>query len=310
MNALDAPARKTEPVRLPIDGFAIAAMLLLTVSWGMNQVAIKVSNGGYNPMLAVFVRSVGGGLLVYLWCRWRGIALFARDGTLWPGVAAGLFFAIEFILIFAGLEYTSAARSSLMVNTMPFWTLVGAHFLLGERVTARKLAGLVLAFAGVILIFGDGLSLPGPDAIWGDLLCLLGGAFWAASILVIRATRLSVASAEKTLLYQLAVSAVVAVPLIPFYGPLLRDVTAAATAALAFQTVFVVAFTYVLWFWMVRRYPASGLTSFTFLSPAFGVILAWLLLGEPLTTHILGALALIAAGLTLVNRPARGKAPG
>jgi drug/metabolite transporter (DMT)-like permease len=299
----------TTPARLPIDAVAAALMLLLTISWGMNQVAMKVSNSGYNPMFSVFVRAAGGGLLVYLWCRWRGIALFSRDGTLWAGLATGLLFAAEFMLIFAGLEYTSAARIALMVNTMPFWTLVGAHFLLGERVSARKLAGLGLAFAGVIVIFGDGLSLPGPDAIWGDLLCLAGGMLWAASILVIRATRLSDASAEKTLLYQLAVSAVAALPVIPFYGPILREVTATATAALAFQTIFVVAFTYVLWFWMVRRYPASGLASFTFLSPAFGVILAWLLLGEPLTVRILGALALIAAGLVLVNRPARRKAP-
>jgi len=102
---------------------------------------------------------------------------------------------------------------------------------------------------------------------------------------------------------------VVALSLIPLYGPLLRDVTALATASLAFQTVFIVAFTYVLWFWMVRRYPASGLTSFTFLSPAFGVILAGLLLGEPLTVRVLGALALIAAGLALVNRPARRTTP-
>jgi drug/metabolite transporter (DMT)-like permease len=313
MSAIQAQAQKqapgAEPVRLPIDGFAVAVMLLLTFSWGLNQVAIKVSNVGYNPMLAVLVRSVGGGLLVYLWCLWRGIALFSRDGTLWPGVAAGLLFGSEFVLIFIGLEYTSAARSALMVNTMPFWTLAGAHFLLGEKVTRQKLVGLVLAFVGVILIFSDGLSLPGPDAIWGDLLCLLAGALWAATVLLIRVTRLSRASAEKTLLYQLAGSAVVALPLIPLYGPLLRDVTALATASLAFQTVFIVAFTYVLWFWMVRRYPASGLTSFTFLSPAFGVILAGLLLGEPLTVRVLGALALIAAGLALVNRPARRTTP-
>lgn len=310
MSTLEARTAAAEPARLPIDGFAVAIMLLLTFSWGLNQVAIKVSNVGYNPMLSVFVRSVGGGFLVYLWCRWRGIALFSRDGTLWAGVAAGFLFGFEFILIFIGLEYTSAARSALMLNTMPFWMLAGAHFLLGEKVTRQKLAGLVLAFTGVILIFSDGLSLPGPQAIWGDLMCLLAGALWAATVLIIRTTRLSQASAEKTLLYQLGGSAAVALPLIPFYGPLLRDVTVPATASLVFQTVFIVAFTYVLWFWMVRRYPASGLSSFTFLSPAFGVILAGLLLGEPMTARILAALALIAAGLVLVNRPARPKAAG
>ena len=306
MSAAPAGTGDRTVVKPAIDGLAVALMLLLTVSWGLNQVAIKVSNAGFNPMLGVFVRAAGGGILVFLWCRWRGIVLFARDRTLWPGLAAGVLFGLEFVLIFAGLEFTSAARSALMVNTMPFWMLLGSHFLLGERITARKLAGLVLAFAGVVLIFSDNLSSPGPDALWGDLLCLCAGTLWAATLLVIKASRLSGTSPEKTLLYQLAVSALVALPLIPLYGPLMREVTVLATASLAFQTVFVVAFTYVLWFWLVRRYPASGLSSFTFLSPAFGVIFAGVLLGEPLTARIFSALGLIAAGLVLVNRSGRG----
>ena len=103
----------------------------------------------------------------------------------------------------------------------------------------------------------------------------------------------------------------IALPAVPLFGPLLRDVSALATASLAFQTVFIVAFTYVLWFWLVRRYPASGLSSFAFLTPAFGVVLAGLLLDEPLTGRIFAALALIAAGLLLVNRPRRNVvAPG
>ncbi len=305
MSAVPAGADDRDIGRSAMDGLAVALMLLLTLSWGMNQVAIKVSNAGFNPMFGVFVRGAGAGILVFLWCRWRGIALFARDGTLWPGLAAGALFSFEFVLIFAGLEFTSAARSALMVCTMPFWMLLCGHFLLGEKITARKLAGLVLAFAGVILIFSDGLSVPGPYAIWGDLLCLVAGMLWAATVLVVKGSRLSSANPEKTLLYQLVVSTFIALPLIPLYGPLLREVTALATASLAFQTVFVVAFTYVLWFWLVRRYPASGLSSFTFLTPAFGVIFAGILLDEPLTPRIFAALGLIAAGLVLVNRTGR-----
>lgn len=293
-----------------LDGFAAAMMLMITFVWGLNQVAIKVSNTGYNPIFIVLLRSAISGVLVYLWCRWRGIALFQRDGTLLPGVVVGALFGIEFALMYVGLDYTSAARGALMINTMPFFVLIGGHFLLGERITLRKLAGLVLAFAGVALVFSDNLSLPGPEAIRGDLLCLAAGLLWATTMLIIKGTRLSRASAEKTLLYQLLVSALFVAPLVPFSGPLLRDVTWIATASVAFQAVLVVAFTYVLWFWLVRRYPASGLSSFTFLTPVFGVIMSGLLLKEPLSPHIFMALALIAAGLLLVNRPARRMAAG
>lgn len=292
-----------------IDGFAVAMMIALTFSWGLNQVAIKVANTGYSPIFLTIMRSAIGGVLVYLWCRYRGIRLFESDGTLWPGLLAGFLFGVEFVLIFFGLDYTTAARGALMVNTMPFFVLVGAHFMLGERMSRTKTVGLVLAFSGVALVFSDELSMPSASAIWGDLMCLAAGAFWAATIIVIKRSALAEASAEKTLLYQLAVSALIAIPLLPLGGPVLRDVSVLATASLLFQAVFIVAFTYVLWFWMMRRYPASGLSSFAFLTPVFGVACGGILLGEPLTMKIVAALVLIAAGLFIVNRPVRNAPP-
>lgn len=290
-----------------IDAAAVTLMLLLTFSWGLNWVAGKIANTGYNPVFLTVARSAIAAALVFLWCRWRRIPLFERDGTLWAGLLAGLLFGAEFVLIFLGLDYTTVARSALMVNAMPFWVLIGAHFLLGERMSLGKLAGLLLAFAGVALVFSDRLSLPGPEAIKGDLMSLAAGIFWAATTIVIKATKLGRASAEKMLLYQLTVSAVVILPLVPLAGPVLRDVSSLATAALLFQAVYVVAFTYILWFWLMRRYPAAGLSSFAFLTPAFGVLLGGLLLGEPLTGRLFLALGLIAAGLVIVNRPQRPK---
>lgn len=292
-----------------IDAFATVIMLGLTLTWGVNQVAIKLANVGFNPMLSMFLRSAVATLLVFLWCRYRGIHLFERDGTLRPGILAGLLFGFEFILVFLGLDYTSAARGALMLNTMPFWVLLGGHFFLGEKMSALKFGGLLLAFAGVVLVFSDSLSLPGPDALFGDVLCLVAGIAWAATIVVIKQSSLSNAGAEKTLLYQLSVSAIVTVPFIPFGGSLLREVSALATSALVFQAVFVVSFTYLVWFWLMRRYPASGLSSFAFLTPVFGVLSGGLLLGEPLTIKILLALCLIAIGLTVVNRPRRRVVP-
>lgn len=300
----------TSNVRPSIDGFATAMMLMLTFSWGLNQVAIKYSNIGYNPMFVVLLRSMIGGALVFLWCHWRGIDLFKRDGTLGPGIFAGVLFGAEFVLIFIGLEYTSVARATLMINTMPFFVLIGGHFLLGERITLLKLVGLALAFMGVLLVFSDRLSLPGPEAIMGDLLCLGAGFLWAATVLVVKGTKLSQASAEKALLYQLLVSAVFVAPLVLLSGPLLRDVNWLATAAIAYQVVFVVAFTYVLWFWLIRNYPASSLSSFAFLTPVFSAILGSVLLNEKLSVLIFASLGLIAVGLYLVNRPERRLTPG
>lgn len=292
-----------------VDGLAVFMMIGLTMSWGLNGVAAKLTISGYGPIFLALVRSVVGGGLVFLWCRWRGIRLFERDGTLWAGMLAGALFGTEFLVIFIGLDYTSVARSTLLVNIMPFWTLLAGHLLLGERISGRKIVGLLLAFGGLVLIFSDKLSVPGPDALLGDLLSLAGGISWAATMVVIKRSRLSDVAAEKLLLYQLAGAALVAAFAMPFGGALIRDANAVATWALVFQAFYVVAITYVLWFWLVQRYPASGLSSFTFLTPVFGVLFGGLILGEPLGITIFLALGLIVAGLALVNRSPRQPAP-
>ena len=297
MSAIPANERRDA-----VDTLAVALMICLTLSWGLNGVAAKLSNTGYSPVFLAMVRSALGGLLVFLWCHWRGIRLFEHDGTLWVGALAGVLFGLEFLLIFIGLDYTSVARSALLVNTMPFWTLLAGHFLLGEKISGRKIGGLVLAFGGLTLIFSDKLSLPGPDAFVGDLLSLGAGLAWAATMIVIKGTRLVHVAAEKLLLYQLAGAAILSALALPIGGPLIRDGNAIATWALLFQAVYIVAITYVLWFWLVQRYPASGLSSFTFLTPVFGVLFGGILLGEPLGATIFLALGLIVVGLVLVNR--------
>jgi len=288
-----------------IDTAAVALMIGLTFSWGLNGVAAKITNTGFNPIFATCFRSALGAVLVFAWCRWRGISLFGRDGSLWPGIVAGALFGLEFALIFFGLDFTSVARSALLVNTMPFWVLVGAHFLLGERMSVTKLGGLVLAFLGVAVVFSDKLSLIGPNALAGDVMSLAAGALWGGATLVIKSTRLVRANAEKILLYQLVVSAIVVLPLVPLAGPVLREVSAISIATLLFQAAFIAAFTYVLWFWLMRRYPAAGLSSFAFLTPVFGVFLGGVILDEPLSPRLFVALAMIAVGLVIVNRPQR-----
>lgn len=287
--------------RAHIDGFASATMVFLTLVWGLNTVVSKLAFTGFSPLALSFLRAALSMVLVYGWCRYKGIRIFDADGSLLAGSAVGAVFGLEFVVIYAGLDMTSAARATLMTSTMPFFLMIGAHFLLGEHVTLPKLTGSIIAFAGVALVFFDKLSLPSPNAIYGDLLCLLGGALWAATTLMIRTTKASKLSPEKVLLYQLAGAAIVAVPLMPFSGPLLREVSIIPVASLIFQAAFVVSFTYVLWFWLMARYPATGLSSFMFLAPVFGVFFGGLLLADPISVNLLLGLAMIAAGLVLVN---------
>jgi len=293
-----------------VDLAAAAIMVGLTFSWGLNYVAAKISYAGYDPVFVSIARSIIGGLCVLGWCWLRGIRLFEADGSLVAGIVVGVLFGVEFLCLYIGLEYTTVARNTLLVNTMPFWVLIGGHFLLGERINARKLGGLVLAFCGLVAVFSDGIAGGTDTTLAGDLLSLGSGILWAATSIVIKRSKLVETSAEKLLLYQLAGAAIVGVLVMPFAGPPIRAITVLPTLALLFQSLYIVAFTYVLWFWLLRRYPASGLSSFAFLSPVFGVLCGAVILGEAPTVRIFVALGLIAVGLIIVNRPARKQVPG
>ena len=289
-----------------LDGLAVACVLACCVLWGLNQVAAKVALAEIPPLLQAAARSTGAALLVAAWSRARGIPLLARDGTLAGGLAAGVLFAAEFGCIFVGLQYTTASRMVVFIYLAPFVVALGMPFIAAtERLSLRRLAGLAGAVAGVAWAFAEGFSTPsGTELQWvGDALGVAAAVLWGATTLVIRATRLSSASAEKTLLYQLAVSGALLAAAALLAGESWPDrLSAASLGPLAFQTVVVCFASYLLWFWLIRHYPATPLSSFTLLTPISGLLAGVVLLSEPVTLRLIVALSAVAAGIAIVNR--------
>jgi drug/metabolite transporter (DMT)-like permease len=286
----------------PLDALAAAIMLVLCLSWGFNQVAVKLALPEIPPLLQAAIRSAGGALIVTSFARWRGVALFERDGTLLAGLVAGALFGIEFLLIYRGLVWTSASRAVLFLYMAPFFVALGARFLPGERLGVWQWLGLALSFAGVALALG--VPAPAADslALIGDVMMILAAALWGATTLVIKASALARAPHEKTLLYQLVVSAPILAVAAAVFGERMSLPSAVPLASLAYQTIWISSVTYVAWFALIVRYSASRLSAFTFLTPLFGVAAGNLVLGEPITPAFAAAAALVAAGLVLVNR--------
>ena len=283
----------------------IAALQIgLCVLWGLGQVATKISVEGISPLYQAGLRSLGATLLILGWIAFRRIPMNWRDGTLILGCAIGLLFALEFVCLFIGLVYTSAVRGTIFIYTAPFFVALGTHWLVpNDRLNLQKLCGLLLAFAGVLLAFYERLQSPDRTALLGDALCLAAGFFWGATTVMIKATRLRTLVPEKNLLYQLAASAVLLLLASALIGEAgIHHPTPKIWLAFAYQTVIIASLSYLTWFFLVSRYKASALSAFTFLTPIFGVIFAWLLLDEPIEPAVLGALGLIAAGIVLVNR--------
>jgi drug/metabolite transporter (DMT)-like permease len=293
--------------RLHLDTRAVLLVVACTVIWGLGQVASKVALAQVPPFTQAGVRSLGAGILVLAWVRHRRIPLWHKDGTLVPGLVAGVLFAAEFAAIFSALRFTTAGRMTIFLYLAPFVVALGMPFIArAERLRGVALGGLVAAFAGVALAFADGFGAAaiGPSQWIGDLLGVAAALGWGATTLVIRATRLASADPAKTLLYQLAVSGV-GLTAIGYaagervYWPL----TPTVLLAVAFQIAVVSSTSYLLWFWLLRTYAATKVSAFTLLAPVVALGAGATVLNEPVTPRILLALATVCLGLVVVNRP-------
>jgi drug/metabolite transporter (DMT)-like permease len=292
--------------RKALDSVAISVMVLLTALWGFQQVTVKWIAADISLIAQAAIRSIIATALLFAWARLRGLPLFERDGTLWPGIAAGLLFAGEFVFIYAGLGYTNASRMSVFVYLTPPLTALGLHFFVrGEQLSAAQWMGVLLAFAGIVIAFAEGFSSPVPTFI-GDLFGMIAAVFWASTTVLIRTTRLARATATKTLFYQLAVSAAF-LPLASFVAGEkgIVAVTPAVVASLAYQAVFVAFASYLAWFWLLTRFLAARLSVLTFLTPMFGVLCGVVFLAEPLSATFAFAALLVAAGIALVTSTGR-----
>jgi drug/metabolite transporter (DMT)-like permease len=287
----------------PLNAATIGVMVVLCLSWGFNQVAVKLALPDIPPLMMATLRSTGGLLVVLLIARLRGVRMFNRDGTLLAGVFAGVLFGLEFVFIYRGVALTTASRATVLNYVAPFFVALGSYPLLGERLRPLQWGGLVLAFIGVALAIGSPQANVDGRVLIGDLLCLTGGVLWAATTLLVKATILSSAPAEKTLAYQLAVS----IPILGL-GSLAsgESMTAMpgpiAIMSLVYQAFWVVGLTYLIWFMLIRTYSASKLSAFTFITPLFGVAAGYFVMNDPISLAFGGGSVLVIAGLALVNR--------
>ena len=293
--------------RRPVDALAMSIMIVLCMCWGFNQIAIKAVAADVSPIMQAGLRSGIASVLLLLWANLRRIPLFGRDGTLKVGLAAGMLFGAEFVFIYAGLGHTAASRMVVFIYLTPCLTALGLQwFVPGERLRADQWIGIVLAFAGVALAFADGFSAARGSTLIGDAFGVIAAVLWAATTVLIRATKLSSASATKTLFYQLGVSAL----MLPLASVLAGEqgivtLTPLAVASIAYQSVIVAFASYLAWFWLLTRYLAGRLAVFSFLTPLFGVAFGVLLLSEPVSSVFLAAALMVGTGIVLVNRPAK-----
>lgn len=289
-----------------IDAVGAGVLMVCVTLMGLNNGLIKLVNEGLAPAFQAGMRSAFAlvPLAAYMLIARKRISL--SDGSLAPGIVTGMLFAIEFLLLFVALDYTTVSRASVFFYSMPLWVAIGAHFLIpGERLTRVRIAGLLLAIGGVALALSQSDTEASEYSLIGDFMCILAAMCWAGIPLVARTTRFSNAVPEMQLLYQLVVSALILTAVAPLFGDVIRDLTPTIAGIFAFQSFVVVAFGFTLWFWVLSVYPASDMAAYSFLTPVIAVCFGWIVFDDQITATFLLALFLVGAGIVLVTRKPR-----
>lgn len=289
--------------RLDVTGTALLVGVTLLLAF--NQVIVKWVNVGLQPVFFAGLRSLlaVGFLGVYMWYRGRPPVL--RRIEVAPGLIMGLAFAAEFLCLFLALDLTTISRASIIFYSMPVWMAVFAHFgLAGERISVTKAVGLALSFLGTALAIHSGATgaQDGQGSLAGDLLALCGAMLWATTAFLARRPVMAAAGPERQLFWMILVSGPALLLIAPLFGPLIRDLQPVHLFWLLFQASVVVAGGFVTWLWLLSVYPVSTVSSFSFLTPIFGLTFGWLVFDETLPPQILIAGAMVAVGIILINR--------
>jgi drug/metabolite transporter (DMT)-like permease len=286
-----------------LDFSAISAIIILTLLWGFNYTAIKVSNQGISPVFASALRSVIASLCGVVYCLRKQQKLFHTDIMLFHGMMVGLMFGLEFACIYFGLLLTDASRSVVFVYLSPFVVAVGAHFFLrGDRLTFLKVLGLTLAFVGIVIVFLGRPQTAKPTMLIGDILQITAAFLWGATTLYIKRFMAEKIHPINTFLYQLffSIPILFAVSLIlePHW---ISKIDLTIGLSLFYQSVIVAFASFLIWFKLIHDYSVSRLSAFTFFTPIFGVLFGILFMREELTSSLMIGLPMVCVGIFLVN---------
>jgi drug/metabolite transporter (DMT)-like permease len=282
----------------------LLSYLAIYVIWGSTFLAIRVAIGSIPPLLMMGMRCTIAGALLLGVASLRRERPTARDWG--PGFAAG---ALMFGSPYAALGWAetriSSGMAALLVATLPFW-LVVIEWIRGSRPSARTMAGLCIGLVGVILLVADSLSVPASAAPMAAI--IVGELGWATGSVYLQ-PRLP-RSLPLNAGMPLAAGGILLILSSASFGELrafdVRAVTGLSLLALGYLTVFGSILAFSAYMFLLRRAPASRVSTHAYVNPLIAVALGAVAVAEPITASIIIASLLIASGVALVL----GAAPG
>jgi len=286
---------------MDLKGAAMA--VLISLLWGANTVVIKMGLEDAPPLRLAWMRFVVGGVVICLWAWATGrFAGFRVEPAEWrPLIFLGLLFSVQMTATNVGTWLTSAAHASVLLNLYAVHTVVLAHFLIpGDRLTIKKLAGVLIAYTGIVLLGARQITRGSPTLV-GDVIVTVAGVLLAERTVYL-ARAVQRLDPVKLLLTQAIVGTALFVVVSALVEPAGTHWSLRLAASIGYQGVLISGFNFVVNLALLRRYRPSALSAFFLTQPIFGVIAAALVAGDPLTADILIACAAVAIGIGLTSR--------
>jgi len=273
----------------------------LCLVFGANAVAIKISLSGLGPFTTAGLRFGMAAFAIFLWAKITRRRFNIKKEQVPQLLIMSVLFTVQLSLLYFGLNKTNASRGTLLINLQPFFVLFLAHYFIpGDRITKKKVLGLLMGFAGMTLVF-FGKKGATTDMQFGDFMILIAAFVWACNTVYVKRI-INAFDPFQIVLYPMMFS-------IPFFflagfmwdGTMIGYINLKVLISLLYQGILTASFGFVAWNTMLQKYGAVSLHSFIFIMPIAGVILGGVVLGEPITLNILLSLLLIISGILVVN---------
>jgi len=289
--------------------FAGILSAFLCIIFGSNAVAIKLAFSGVGVFTTAGIRFSIAALAIFIWARVTGRAIWPSQSRIYPLLILGALFAVQLSLFNLGISKSNASRGTLIANLLPFWVLFLAHFFIpDDRITRRKFFGILLGFGGVALMFAEKKGVAA-DFRLGDVIILGATFIWAGSVIYLKRIIGAFNAFQVTFFSMFFSVPVFFLEAILWDSPMIIKLDYKVIGALLYQSLITATFGFVTWNTLLKKYGAVALHSFIFIMPIAGVALGGLVLGEPITSRLLLALAFIVAGILVVHLKPRREAP-
>jgi len=280
---------------------AVVFTTLLCALFGANAVAIKISLSGLGVFTTAGLRFGIASIAVSFWAKATGKTFRIRKGQACQLLLISMVFTVQLSLFYLGLSKTLASRGTLLVNLQPFFVLLLAHFFIADdRITTRKVLGMILGFTGVVFVFMEKKGISSDFQI-GDLIIISAAFLWSGNAVYTKRI-INAFNPFHIVLYPMIFS-------VPFFfiggflwdGTMISYVDARILGSIVYQSLVTASFGFVAWMTLLQRYGAVALHSFIFIMPVSGVLLGGVVLGEPITYNILLAMFFIVSGILVVH---------